>query len=277
MSALPLVARADDSRATVAVYPERSGQYQQYESQLADMLTQRLVNSARYAVVDRAHMQAILGEQAYSAQGQVTPATEAQIGRMLGVSYLIIPRVEKLTATNEQRNDVLSILSKSSSFVTKIEILDRIEIIEVRSGQIVQSVEDSQTTTSQPFSASAPNSGQAFTETEVPKLIDSSADALTGKIDATKLVDSKPAAQVSGHVLQVDGDTIIVSLGSDALSVGQMLGLYNVRVVHNPDTGKNIEALIKRGTIQIVSTAKDYSIAKPVTGKPIKNQTVRPE
>lgn len=260
-------------KPTVAVYLEVNGQ--SGGQTLTDMLTERLINDGKFTVIDRAHMQTVLKEQANAAAGQVTPATEAQLGKMLGVNYLLVARVDKMSASNEQRvNPLAFFVAATPLAVTTVSISDRISIIQVSSGEVIQLISDSQLATS-----STSNSGQAFVDDQLPKLLAASASAIESKIDLSKMTEARSQGPTAGRVLQIDAGSVILSLGSgDGVSVGQMVGIYDVRTVQNPDTGKTIETYIKRGELQIIQVEKDYSVAKPMSGaSPIKLQIVRTE
>jgi len=78
----------------------------------------------------------------------VTPATQARLGRMLGVNYLAIVRVEAFSANSEPRVGLASFLSSAPTYVTKVNVGVRLNFVDVKSGEIVQSVEDSRDATS---------------------------------------------------------------------------------------------------------------------------------
>jgi hypothetical protein len=263
------------ARPTVAVYFEPSQAGQSFSQQFVDSVTAQLVNGGKYSVVDRAHMQSILNEQRIDSSGQVTPATEAQIGRMLGVAYMIVVHIDSFAAVNQERVSGLTLLTNQSYYVAQLNLADHIQIIEVRSGQILQSINDTESATSGTMPSSTSN--QAFINDQAPKLIDASASALVAKLSSANL-SMTPSKVISGRVLDFDGGSIIVSLkASDGVAVGQMLDFFDTKAVQNPDTGQTITTYVKRGTLQITQVESDYSIAKPVDGKPLKLQVVRVE
>jgi len=265
-----------DSKPTVAVYAQ-AGQSAGSAQQLADALTQDLVSSDHFIVIDRAHIQSVLQEQNYAAQGQVTPTTVAQIGRMLGANYIVIVQIDSFTKSTKARSDVVSFLL-SQTYQTNLDLADHIEVLDVRSGQILQSISDSQQASSSAFTANAQSTGEAFVSEEQPKILAASAAALAAKLDSTKMTTTAAVTQTTGRVLSIDGDSIILSLSEkDGISIGQMVDFYDVRTVSNPDTGVIIHALVKRGSVQITEIDKDYSIAKPVNGHPRRLQVVKPE
>jgi curli biogenesis system outer membrane secretion channel CsgG len=266
--------RADGSKPTVAVYADQNSQQPEYATRLADVLSNQIVEKGDLAVVDREHTKSILAEQSTSSHGQVTPATEAQLGRMLGVNYLVIVRIDSLTAKAEQRGDVLSLLSKTASYVTKVQLSDSLSIVDVRSAQVVQTLDDDQSTTSPPGTAA----NNSFVADAMTPLFRASAASLSAKIDLTKLANAPVKRAVSGKVLDVSGSDVTLSLGKSAgIQVGDLIDLFTSRSVLNPDTGKTIETLRKQGQVQVTQVEDDYSIAKPISGShPVKLQVARP-
>lgn len=268
--------QADTPKPTIAVYAQSAASTVGAQ-QLADDLTQQLVASGSFVVIDRAHIQAVLQEQNYAAEGQVTPTTVAQIGRMLGANYIIVVQIDSFTKATKARSDAVSFLL-AQTYQTDVDLADHMEILDVRSGQVLQSVSDSQQASSGAFTAQARSTGDSFATEAVPKVLVASATALASKIDPAKMTASVTAtSQVAGRILSID-DSIILSLSSkDGISVGQMVDFYDVRMVHNPDTNATIRALVKRGSIQITEVDKDYSVAKPVEGHPRVGQAAKPE
>lgn len=278
----PAPANADDMpvkgvagpRPTIAVIADPATESPAKATELVEMMRQRLSATGAFSVVDNTHRQALLNEQMVAAAGQVTPSTEARLGRKLGVNYLVVMRIDKFNASNEQRQDVLSILSKTTSFVTKMSLSDRLQIVDIKTGEIMQSLEDARDSTSSPASST----NQTFINDAPSRMLSASADALVEKIDRTRFVNSAPVEVVSGRVIDVSGAVVTISIGSEAgISIGRMVDFFDSRTILNPDTHKTIQTMVKRGSLQITQVEKGYSIGIPLSTsvKPIKMQIVR--
>ncbi len=59
----------------------------------SDMLVNSLVNTGAYSVIERSQLEAVLAEQNLGASGAVNASTAAQIGKILGVKYILIGSV----------------------------------------------------------------------------------------------------------------------------------------------------------------------------------------
>lgn len=248
---------------------------------LSDLLTDRLTNLGKFSVVDRNHLAAVLKEQNISAEGDVTPATEAQLGRMLGVGYLFIGKIEQFdqSAPGElgALNHMFSKLAGTTSS-TKTILSVSMQVINVNTGQVVESVEDSRTGQASAYNVagSGMNYGdQEFQASSIGKLMAAVADDLAKKVDAGKLTAKAPEP-LEGHVVGIDGDAIVLNIGSDkGATVGMMFTVASVKHLLDPDTKERITTEIPHGSIQVTSVTKESSIAKKISGSPRIRDVVR--
>jgi curli biogenesis system outer membrane secretion channel CsgG len=242
---------------------------------LSDILTDRLVNSGTFSVVDRAHIAQVLGEQGLAQSGDVTPATEAKLGRMLGANYLIVGRIVQFDRTGNQGGGVSSLLGGLGG-VSSSKTLLRVSmhVLEINSGRIVQAVDDEQSSTATSFAVAGFGAAsgiayqsQDFQSSAMGKLLTAVANDLVSKIDPTKMVATGQPQRLSGHIIGVDGDSYVLNIGTNkGASVGMMFDIVDTRELRDPDSGKMLTTEIPRGTIQIVTTSADTSIAKRVSG-----------
>jgi curli biogenesis system outer membrane secretion channel CsgG len=97
-------AAAQSTRPTVAVLNFEYGTVQKWWSGnqdigegIADMIVDELVNDGAYRMIERKRLDAILAEQNFSNSERADPSakTLAQIGKALGVKYLIVGSITK--------------------------------------------------------------------------------------------------------------------------------------------------------------------------------------
>jgi hypothetical protein len=249
---------------TIAVYFEQSSVGQSYLQQFVDDLDAKLVQSGKFSVVDRVHVESAQKAHQLAPGGEVVPTTGAPLGRILGVSYMVMVGIDQLSAVNEFQQDA-TLLSNQKNYVTQINLVDHLSLIDDKSGQIIQSLDDQQQSISgDELVSSLQASSQQFINVQVPKLIDTSATNLFAKLPTVKFVS--PAPPVSGHVLGVGGTQVFLSLkASDGIIVGEMVDFYDTKTA------------VKLGTLKITEVDAQYSVAKPVDGTPSKLQLVIPE
>lgn len=265
-AACPQACPAQDAapNPTIAVYFERSSVGQSYLQQFVDDLDAKLVQSGKFSVIDRVHVESALNAHELAPEGEAVPLTGAPLGRMLGVSYMVMVGIDQLSAVNEFQQGV-TLLSNQKNYATQINLVDHLSLIDDRSGQIIQSLDDQQQAISgDELARSLQASSQQFINDQVPKLIDASATNLIAKLPTVKFVP--PGPHVSGHVLGVAGNQAFLSLkASDGIIVGEMVDFYDTKTT------------VKLGTLKITEVDAQYSIAKFVDGTPSKLQLVIPE
>jgi curli biogenesis system outer membrane secretion channel CsgG len=111
LAVLPLSAQS--SRPTVALLNFDFGTVQQWWSGnqdigqgIADLIVDELVNDGSYRVIERKRLDAILAEQNFSNSERADPSakTVAQIGKALGVKYLIVGSVTKFGTEDNSKS-----------------------------------------------------------------------------------------------------------------------------------------------------------------------------
>jgi len=113
LAALPNRAEAQSSRPTVAVLDFDYGTVQQWWSGnwdigkgIADMLVDELVNDGSYRLIERKRLDAILAEQNFSNSDRADPsaASVAQIGKALGVKYMVVGSITKFGTEDSKKS-----------------------------------------------------------------------------------------------------------------------------------------------------------------------------
>lgn len=106
-------AAAQTERPTIAVLDFEFGSIQQWWSGnedigkgIADMLIDELVNDGSFRLIERKRLDAIVAEQNLSASERADPSakTVAEIGKLLGVRYLVVGSVTKFGSENSSRS-----------------------------------------------------------------------------------------------------------------------------------------------------------------------------
>ncbi len=119
----------------------------------SDMLVNSLVNTGAYSVIERSQIEAILAEQNLGASGAVNVSTAAEIGKILGVKYIILGSVTQFDI--QEKNSGFSVGglfgSKKRKVQTNVQLNARIidtgtaEILGAFEGQGSMEQKDSST------------------------------------------------------------------------------------------------------------------------------------
>ncbi len=247
---------------------------------ISDIMTDQLVNNGSYNVIDRTHIQQVLAEQNLSRPGDVSPSTEAQLGRMLGANFLIFGRIIQFDKTGGNTGGLGALagglLGGVGVSTSKVTLHVNIRIVEASTGRIAATVDDEESKSGTSFavagiggSGGAGYSSSSFTNSTIGQLITLVAANIVKKIDPTRLVAAPPAPTISAKVLGVDGASIFINAGTvSGVAVGTYFTLYEVKSFKDPDTGKLLESHEKRGSIQIISVDADTAVGKLVDGDP---------
>src|SRR5579872_5230487 len=69
---------------------------------IADMLVDRLVKDGSYSVIERKELDKVLGEQNFSNSNRADPSSAAKIGKVLGVSAIIIGSITEFGSDDKK-------------------------------------------------------------------------------------------------------------------------------------------------------------------------------
>jgi hypothetical protein len=199
---------------------------------------------------------------------------------VLGVRYLIVGQIVqfgKVGANNMGGAGLVPHIFGGAVFgSSKTELSVSVRIIEANTDRIVQIIEDDQSATVTSFNVAGIGAGaggigagayssQQFESSALGKLFTTVADDVAKKVN----IPSAPSAPaISGHVVGIDDDSIILNIGlSKGVSVGMLFTVAEVKEFPDPDNpGKMISSEIPKGTLQIISASDGSSIAKKISG-----------
>jgi curli biogenesis system outer membrane secretion channel CsgG len=216
-------AAAQTTRPTVAVLSFEYGTVQHWWSGtwdigegISDMIVDELVNDGSFRVIERKRLDAILAEQNFSEQNfsnseRADPSakTLAQIGKVLGVKYLVVGSVTKFKT--EQSNKSFSGGGYGSAFGVgsvgtskgKANVAITVRVIDVTTGEIMASAKGDGTSKRSGFllggggggGGGAGFGGVSFGSSEFRDTILGEATETAVKATTTKIVAAKTRLQ----------------------------------------------------------------------------------
>ena len=250
------------------------------------MLSEALMATGRFIVVERAEVDDILKEQDLGAEGRVTQATAAQFGQMLGASILVMGAVTQFEDGAESGNAGVGVPLPGVGSVrvgggkTTAYVKVNIRLVDTTTGKILST-----------HNADGTASGKA----KDGGLAVKGFDLHGGKASQTPIGQACQDAidQAVAHIVQVmakvpfyarvadiDGSDIYVNAGSNRnMKEGMVLNGYKVvKEIKDPDTGLVIDVKEeKTGSVKISSVSEKISIAQTVEGSVTKGQTLKME
>lgn len=251
---------------------------------LSDLITDQLVNTHKFNVLERKKLDAVMEEHKLSAEGEVSPATMIQSGRITGARYLMTGNVVQFDRTGQSGGRAGSLLPGWVGVVAggvhgeRVTLKVEVHVIDATTGQIVQSFsgEKSQSSTSWDAGGWAAGIGvvgggsysnESFTSSTMGHLINDEALELASKIDPAQFVAAPAAATISGRVIASDSGGIILNIGSaKGVQSGMFFDVMRVRQLKDPDSGKMLSVSSATGKVQVTQVNADSAVATRVAG-----------
>ena len=237
---------------------------------MADMLTDSLIQSGQFIVLERQALNAVLAEQNLAAGNRASKAgTGAQTGNIKKAQILIQGAVTEFDENKSEGGQGLSLYGvsvRAKSATAHVAVI--IRLIDTTTSQVLasQRVEGDASSSGVGFSASVSGVGfgqEAFKKTPMGKATQMAIDR------AVQYIASQMAALPwKGKVIKTDeSGMVLVNAGaSSGMVQGQVLRLARPgESVVDPDTGMELGQEAKvLGTVNVAEVLDKYSKAKPV-------------
>ena len=232
----PRPALADRKRIAVLPFKNESQLNDSYfGGGLDDHLNAGLFQTKVYEVIDRGSLSAVLKEQRLGATGIVDPGTAVQIGKILGVDYLIIGTV------------IYAGIDDSLFLNTGAKVSIAVRMIDVATGEIV-------------FAEKADGRKNASA------ILDKYSKKHNIRLPAAKFIFAEAAQRaikkilaslyetnpLEGYVVAIDGSEAIIDLGREhGIIKGQAFIVYRAgEVIRHPVTGAVVG--VKRTDLAVI-------------------------
>ncbi len=248
---------------------------------LSDLLTDHLVNSDRFNVLDRTALDATLSEHQLAASGEVDPQTAITAGHLLGARYLISGNILQLDQTGQSAGGAGSLLpgvlgAAAGGFSThRVTIKVAVKVVDARTGQIVQSFSDEETRKGTSWGAGGFSGGTAgaygnaqFVNSDMGHLIDDEATKIASTIDPSKFNAGPVALTLRGSIAAVDGGSVIINIGlNKGVAPGMIFDIVRVKSLIDPTTHQTLTVNENVGKLQVDTVSANAAVAHLVFGK----------
>lgn len=243
---------------------------------ISDMLVNKLAESGAYIVVERSAIDKVIAEQNFSNSYRADPATAAKIGRLLGVSDIIVGSITQFGRDDQTRTIGGGALGGLTGRFgiggiqrrkAKAAVGLSARIVDVNTGQILAVAEGKgeSTRSGESLLGGGGGGGSAaggnydlsssnFANTILGEAVHQAVNKLAANLeqDAGNLPTVRRT--ITGYVADASGNPLILNVGSNAgVRVGDELGVFRkVRDVKDPITGKVIKTIENKiGTVKI--------------------------
>lgn len=237
----------------------------QVGSGISDMMVTTLVKSNMFRVIEREQLERILREQKLGTSGQVDPSTAAKVGKILGVEFMIMG---KMTEFGLETKKVGvggfggGILGGFKSSTTYAKVALDCRIVDTSTGEILNAEtgkgNKQKSSTSIALVDYKNWAGAGFTigssgfeNTILGQATRMAVDDVSNRFiqDAvkpgSKIYGPRDPSKVEGLVVDVEGDQIMTTLGSNrGFKVGDIVVVVQkVKEIKHPETGEVLKVV----------------------------------
>ena len=260
-------------RLAVMNLENKSG-FRGYEKDLgqgmADMLVTQFVNTKRVKVIERAELEKVLTEQKLGLSGAITAQTAAQVGKLLGVEYMVIGSVNEFGTNKSVIGGFgVGMVNHSANVGLDIRLIDTTsaEVVAAATGEAKKTTRGVGISNSAIFPTSVALGSSGFNSSLIGKATRSAVE------DAVAKVMKNLGGNWSGVILKISEDGVVTINGGE--NVGEQANeLYKVirkgEELIDPETGESLGSEEKvMGEIKITEVKPKFANAKIVNGKDI--------
>lgn len=243
------------------------------------IITDVMHKTGRFRLVERKILDKTLQEQDLGASGRVAKPSSAKIGKILGAQYLFQAVITNYEAGVEKKGGglggilggragailgALRVKSGKAVIGMNFRLIDSETTEVIYTDQVEVAIKESGLT----FGGFGITGGGAlggfmssYSKTPIGQAVIAAVNQ--GVFGLVKQVGASPA---TGTVMKAKNDKVYINLGKDTVSVGDKLTLMSMgEELIDPDTGISLGGDEEEiGTLEVVSTKKKYSIAKPL-------------
>ena len=225
--------------------------------------------SSRFTVIERDKLELVMKEQGLGASGAVDPQTQAKVGKILGVKYIVTGAVDKF-AISTTRGGIGPIGGSKTTATVSINI----RFIDTTTAErVVAFSADDHIDKGGGHLGSANLSSSEQFGLASDTIMKASKD-IVAKMAATDALTKLTAAQgstggIDARVIRVDGQSAYINIGAQAgIKVGDAFEVFEPgQALIDPATGANLGAPEKHTGSGVVTEVQDkYSIIKITAG-----------
>jgi len=141
--ALTFAAAQEQENITVLPFEGWTGNVsaaREYQNALTDKIATKIIQSHRFNVIDRIHLDKVLAEQDLHLTGLIDESTAVQMGKVLGVHKLIVGRFTR-SSTEKQPAEYYSGGTKRADAYYSAVVQTSIKLLDVESGRYLEAAE----------------------------------------------------------------------------------------------------------------------------------------
>lgn len=235
----------------------------------ADMLSTQLVKKTKFQIYERDKLASILQEQDFGTSGRIDPSSAPQLGKILGVQYIVTGAVTEYGDSSQGGYGKGVGLGKKG-YHAAVDI----RIVNVETGEIVFADTGEGDESSLSVSFKGIGGGEKFNDKKATEAMRKAINSVADKIARAKLSGSASgggsASATDGILIaDVDGKAVMLNKGANAgLAAGDTVVVKRKgKVIKDPATGKVLKVKYDNiGKIKLTSVEAGYAEGTVVSG-----------
>jgi curli biogenesis system outer membrane secretion channel CsgG len=239
----------------------------------ADEMTTQLVKTARFTVIERAQIAAVLAEQHLGASGAVTAATAPKIGKLIGAQFLVTGSITQFSIERTSagyRGIGGSVSTAESRMDVRVINTDTGEVTVVAEGQGTKRMGGGY------FKGAAAE--RTFDQGAAQEALRPAVESVIARIVAqsgtlTSLVPTAP----EGQIVSARDGLFYINRGQNAgIKVGQRFEVMRVTDEIKDADGRLLDRVIgKVGTLEVTQVLSQSAICKLLDGQAAVKDTIK--
>jgi len=215
-------------------------------------LTSRLVNSPKFILLDRENLDLIMKEQGLGQSGMVSPETAVELGRLLGVRYIVTGMVTEfdLVHTGDKGKVGVPIsgrrLALGGKGSDRVRVSAEIKVTDVETGMISTAMSSRKEIATGSAGLAGFYRGYDFAGKggELPssglgKGLYEVASDLANQLENAQFREIAVKPKLEGYVLDREGDKVFINLSQrDGLAKNTVFKVMRMKQVKDPRTGQ---------------------------------------
>lgn len=246
---------------------------------MTGLLENKLIDSARFEVIDRQNLDKIMQEHNLSIAGELNADTAARIGEITGARYLLTGEVIEFAEIDSGGSSGFSIgfgigASGSSKGNKKVRVKVVCRLTDTDSSVMTGKAESMKEIPVKSgggsFYIAGTGGGSENGETTASGLgkgLEEVASELATKLDTTKINPGVVRKGIPGYVMDIDGEQIYLNLDNSGdiskIIKGMKFTVTRLKVIKDPRTGESKNLNKPIGELVVESVDSGVIIAKP--------------
>lgn len=241
---------------------------------VSDELITALLDTNKFRLIEREQLDKILQEQNLGASGLVDTQSAANIGKILGVKYLVMGRVTEFTFKSSGGGAIGKNGIGLGVKTTTARVTIDARLVETSTAEILAGVkgagEKKQTNLGVVYDWSAISFGSdEFRKTNIGVALRDAVTQVANGLSEKAYGNAQPEAALTGLIAYVNGLKVYINLGSsDGVKPGMSFVVYHIiDLVKDPSTGEVIDEVSEPVAEISVTEVKEKASTCTVTTK----------